>query len=43
MITEVLNQVEIDLLAQKRDLAINEYIAKVKLEYKVYVNQNLEY
>ena len=43
MITEVLNQVEIDLLAQKRDLAIKEYIAKVKLEYKVYVNQNLEY
>tara|TARA_B100000902_G_scaffold252606_1_gene239029 strand:+ start:2754 stop:3557 length:804 start_codon:yes stop_codon:yes gene_type:complete len=43
VITEVLNQVEIDLLAERRDSAIKEYIDAVKLEYKIFVNQNLEY
>tara|TARA_B100001059_G_scaffold60067_1_gene55567 strand:- start:16229 stop:17032 length:804 start_codon:yes stop_codon:yes gene_type:complete len=43
LITEILNQVEIDLLAEKRDSAIKDYINSVKLEYKIFVNKNLEY
>ena len=43
VITEVLNQIEIDLLAEKKDSAIREYINSVKLEYKIFVNPNLQY
>ena len=43
VITEVLNQIEIDLLAEKKESAIRGYINSVKLEYKIFVNPNLQY
>ena len=38
----VLKQVEIDLLQDKRDQAVKEYIDEIKTEYKVYINPNLQ-
>jgi len=41
-ITTVLRQVEVDLLQNKRDKAIKEYLNNIKSEYKVFINPNLE-
>ena len=41
LITEVLNKVEVDLLNENKDKAVNKYIEEVKSEYTIFVNQNL--
>jgi hypothetical protein len=37
----VLNKVEVDLLNENKDKAVNKYIEEVKSEYTIFVNQNL--
>lgn len=41
-IRDILKQVEVDLLQNNRDKAVEEYINQIKLEYKVYINPNLQ-
>lgn len=41
-ISQILNKVEIDLAQSKRDKAVEEFLNKVKSEYKVFINPNLQ-
>jgi len=41
-ITKILNKVEIDLLQNKRDKAVEEFLNEIKSEYKVFINPNLQ-
>ena len=41
-ITNVLKQVEVDLLQDKRDKALKEYLNDIKSEYTIYINPELQ-
>ena len=43
LITEVLNQVEVDLLAAQKESAVTTYIDQIKSEYKIIINPDLEF
>ena len=41
-ITNVLKQVEVDFLQDQRDKAIENYLNKIRSEYKIYINPELQ-
>ncbi len=41
-ITDVLKQVEVDFLQNKRDEAIENYLNQIRSEYKIYINPDLQ-
>ena len=41
-INEVLEQVEADFLLNQKDIALEKYLNKVKSEYKIYINPDLQ-